>query len=72
HIIPHKLNVALNCVNADAIAMAQKLFWSRKNWLGLCMQHHDSTKQRMEKRGVVVGCDENGIPLDRASHWFRR
>ncbi|EEH5705095.1 HNH endonuclease, partial [Salmonella enterica subsp. enterica serovar Bareilly] len=27
---------------------------------------------RMEKRGVVVGCDENGIPLDRASHWFRR
>ncbi|EBS6881967.1 HNH endonuclease, partial [Salmonella enterica subsp. enterica] len=23
-------------------------------------------------RGVVVGCDENGIPLDRASHWFRR
>ncbi|MGL0121564.1 HNH endonuclease, partial [Salmonella enterica subsp. enterica] len=31
-----------------------------------------STKQRMEKRGVVVGCDENGIPLDRASHWFRR
>ncbi|EBY3152059.1 HNH endonuclease, partial [Salmonella enterica subsp. enterica] len=21
---------------------------------------------------VVVGCDENGIPLDRASHWFRR
>lgn len=68
HIIPHKLKEALNSGNAEAIAKAQKLFWSRKNWQGLCKQHHDSTKQRMEKRGVVVGCDENGIPLDRASH----
>ncbi len=72
HIIPHKLKEALNSGNAEAIAKAQKLFWSRKNWQGLCKQHHDSTKQRIEKRGVVVGCDENGIPLDRASHWFRR
>ncbi|EII5343109.1 HNH endonuclease [Salmonella enterica] len=72
HIIPHKLKEALKSGNVEAIAKAQKLFWSRKNWQGLCKQHHDSTKQRMEKRGVVVGCDENGIPLDRASHWFRR
>ncbi|MGS4774586.1 HNH endonuclease, partial [Klebsiella pneumoniae subsp. pneumoniae] len=27
--------------------------------------------QRMEKRGTVIGCDENGMPLDPASHWFK-
>lgn len=63
HIIPHKLKEALNSGNAEAIAKAQKLFWSRKNWQGLCKQHHDSTKQRMEKRGVVVGCDETVFHL---------
>ncbi|HFG0619160.1 TPA: HNH endonuclease, partial [Yersinia enterocolitica] len=31
--------------------------------------HHDSTKQRMEKSGVVIGCDMNGIPIDPNSHW---
>ena len=25
----------------------------------------------MEKRGTVIGCDENGMPLDPASHWFK-
>ncbi len=34
HIIPHKLKEALNSGNAEAIAKAQKLFWSRKNWQG--------------------------------------
>lgn len=65
HIIPHKLKEALRSGDNQAIAKAQKLFWSRKNWQGLCKQHHDSTKQRMEKRGAVIGCDENGMPLDR-------
>jgi CRISPR/Cas system-associated endonuclease/helicase Cas3 len=64
HIIPHKLKEALRSGDSQAIAKAQKLFWSRKNWQGLCKQHHDSTKQRMEKRGTVIGCDENGLPLD--------
>ncbi|AMR17050.1 TPA: HNH endonuclease [Klebsiella pneumoniae] len=71
HIIPHKLKEALRSGDSQAIAKAQKLFWSRKNWQGLCKQHHDSTKQRMEKRGAVIGCDENGMPLDPASHWFK-
>ncbi|MGQ9088597.1 HNH endonuclease, partial [Klebsiella pneumoniae] len=56
---------------SQEIAKAQKLFWSRKNWQGLCKQHHDSTKQRMEKRGTVIGCDESGMPLDPNSHWFK-
>lgn len=71
HIIPHKLKEALRSGDSQAIAKAQKLFWSRKNWQGLCKPHHDSTKQRMEKRGTVIGCDKNGIPLDPNSHWFR-
>ncbi|TPW65507.1 HNH endonuclease, partial [Providencia stuartii] len=29
----------------------------------------NSTKQRMEKSGIVVGCSEDGIPLDPNSHW---
>lgn len=71
HITPHKLKEALRSGDSVAIARAQKLFWSRSNWQGLCKQHHDSTKQRMEKRGVVIGCDESGNPLDPASHWFK-
>lgn len=72
HIIPHKLKEALRSGDADAISKAQKLFWSRSNWQGLCKQHHDSTKQRMEKRGTIIGCDESGLPLDPTSHWFKR
>ncbi|HHT2862347.1 TPA: HNH endonuclease, partial [Citrobacter freundii] len=45
------------------------LFWSKDNWQPLCKAHHDSTKQRMEKSGAVIGCDANGYPLDPASHW---
>jgi hypothetical protein len=78
HITPHKLKEALLSGDAAAISKAQKLFWSR-NWQGLCKQHHDSTKQRMEKRGSIIGCDESGIPStrrrtgsnDNVSHVFR-
>lgn len=72
HIIPHKLKEALRSGEREEIMKAQKLFWDQKNWQGLCKRHHDSTKQRMEKRGVIIGCDESGIPLDPASHWFKR
>ncbi|AFJ47154.1 HNH endonuclease [Shimwellia blattae] len=72
HIIPHKLKDALRAGDPRAIARAQKLFWDRGNWQGLCAPHHGSTKQRMEKRGVIIGCDENGMPLDPSSHWFTR
>lgn len=71
HIEPHKLKDALKSGDHLAISKAQKLFWDRGNWQGLCKQHHDSTKQRMEKRGTAIGCDANGLPLDRSSHWFK-
>jgi len=69
HIKPHKLKEALKGGDAKQIAAAQKLFWDKSNWQGLCKQHHDSTKQREEKRGHIIGCDENGLPLDPCSHW---
>jgi hypothetical protein len=69
HIEPHKLKDALKSGNPLAISKAQLLFWSKDNWQPLCKAHHDSTKQRMEKSGAVIGCDANGYPLDPASHW---
>ena len=69
HIKPHRLKEAINGGKQDEIAKAQKLFWDKANWQSLCKQHHDSTKQREEKRGHVIGCDENGLPLDPSSHW---
>ncbi len=46
-----------------------KLFWDRKNWSAICSPCHNGAKQRLEKTGVVIGCDANGIPLDPTSHW---
>ncbi|ENU1229340.1 HNH endonuclease [Providencia rettgeri] len=69
HIIPHRLRDALASGDTEWIAKAQKLFWDTNNYQSLCASHHNSTKQRMEKSGVVVGCSEDGIPLDPNSHW---
>lgn len=38
HIRPHRGNAAL--------------FWDRSNWQPLCNHHHNSAKQREERRGV--------------------
>jgi 5-methylcytosine-specific restriction protein A len=55
HIIPHQGD--------------QSLFWDSSNWQSLCKQCHDSNKQRIEKSGLVVGCDLTGLPLDPKHHW---
>lgn len=42
----------------------QDLFWDESNWQALCKLHHDSTKQREEKRkieSVQIGVD--GYPV---------
>jgi 5-methylcytosine-specific restriction enzyme A len=57
HIIPHRNDM--------------KLFWDRSNWQPLCKHCHDSYKQRLEKSGVVAGCDDSGVPIDPAHHWRR-
>ena len=43
----------------------QDLFWDESNWQALCKLHHDSTKQREEKRqvkSVQIGAD--GYPIE--------
>lgn len=50
HIEPHR-------GNAD-------LFWDEGNWQGLCKHHHDSAKQRQEKRGYSPAVGVDGWPLD--------
>ena len=56
HVIPHK---------GDEV-----LFFDRENVQSLCKTHHDSSKQRAEKRGVAeIGCDASGWPLDPNHHW---
>lgn len=73
HITPHRLKEALKSGDKETIAKAQKLFWDSSNWQGLCTSHHNSTKQKMEKRGAgLIGCDVNGYPLDPDSHWNKQ
>lgn len=35
----------------------------------LCKTHHDSTKQREERRGHMIGSDASGTPLDPRHPW---
>lgn len=69
HKIRHGLKDAIKSGNKAAISRAQKLFWDQSNWQALCKVHHDSTKQRVERRGHEIGCSELGIPLDPGHHW---
>jgi len=68
HIVPHRMKEAKT---PEEMKAAQRLFWGRKNWQGLCTPHHNSTKQRMEKTGKMAGCSTDGLPLDPNSHWFK-
>ena len=40
------------------------LFWNQDNWQSLCKTHHDSLKQREEKRGYGEAVNEDGWPSD--------
>src|SRR5690606_17095566 len=57
HIKPHRQDM--------------RLFWDKSNWQSLCEPHHNSTKQRDERRGYVTGCDVHGNPLDPNRHWAK-
>ena len=35
----------------------------------LCKVHHDSSKQRQERSGVIVGGLVDGMPIDPNHHW---
>jgi 5-methylcytosine-specific restriction protein A len=56
HVEPHRGN--------------ERAFWAGP-FQSLCKPHHDSTKQREEKQGRVIGGDIHGWPLDPAHPWNR-
>ena len=47
----------------------EELFFDTSNWQSLCKHCHDSIKAREEARGYAVGCDVDGLPLDRNHFW---
>ncbi|MDT3749758.1 HNH endonuclease signature motif containing protein [Pseudomonas kurunegalensis] len=75
-VVDHKVAPRLKDAKASGdparIKAAWKLFWSQDNWQPLCKLCHDSTKQRLEKSGRMVGCASDGRPLDPNHHWNRR
>lgn len=72
HMTAPKLSEAKASGDAAVIKDAWKLFWDEGNWQPLCKLCHDSTKQRLEKSGVLVGCAADGRPLDPNHHWNRK
>ncbi|MDT3720337.1 HNH endonuclease [Pseudomonas oryzihabitans] len=74
-VVDHKQAPRLKEAKASGdpaqLAEAWRLFWSRDNWQSLCTFCHNSTKQRLEKSGRLVGCDVSGVPLDPRHHWNR-
>ncbi|MNF88263.1 hypothetical protein D3C84_707550 [compost metagenome] len=72
HKVPPRLKDAKASGDPLRIKAAWKLFWSQDNWQPLCKFCHDSTKQRLEKTGRMVGCTTDGMPLDPNHHWNRR
>ena len=55
HVIPHRGD--------------ERLFWDRANWAALCAPCHSAHKQREEKGGGTMGCDQDGVPMDRGHPW---
>jgi 5-methylcytosine-specific restriction endonuclease McrA len=72
HKVAPRLKDAKASGDAERIKGAWKLFWNSSNWQPLCKLCHDSTKQRLEKSGRMVGCTAAGLPLDPKHHWNRR
>jgi 5-methylcytosine-specific restriction endonuclease McrA len=56
HIFPHR---------GDVVKFYRGPFQS------LCYAHHNSTKQKMEKREIEIGGDVDGQPIDKNSHWYK-
>ena len=54
HIFPHR---------GDVIKFFRGPFQS------LCYAHHNSTKQKIEKREIEIGGDESGNPIDQTAAW---
>lgn len=59
------------CNHTDKAAKATPQGFFAGPFNSLCKTHHDSTQQRQERRGYVIGCNESGLPLDPRHAWNR-
>lgn len=64
-----RITAATVCDHKIAHKGSVTLFYDRRNLQSLCKLHHDSSKQRQEHRGVEIGCDAQGNPIDANHHW---
>lgn len=55
HHIPHK--------------GSERLFFDAGNLRSMCKTCHDSVKQKQEKTGIMLGSNDQGMPLDENHHW---
>lgn len=53
----------------EPIHLAPERRLDLSNLQSLCKVHHDSTKQREEKSGKRIGCDQDGMPIDPTHPW---
>lgn len=67
-----RVTPATVCDHVDPKSKATEEGFFQGPFESLCKTHHDSTKQREEKRGHVIGCDESGAPLDPQHPWNKR
>jgi 5-methylcytosine-specific restriction protein A len=59
------------CDHADKDSKATEEGFFAGPFNSLCKAHHDSTRQREERSGHVIGCDVNGWPRDAGHHWHK-
>jgi 5-methylcytosine-specific restriction endonuclease McrA len=48
---------------------SRKLFEDPNNLQSLCPMCHISAKKIQQNKGIMPGCDENGLPLDSNHEW---
>lgn len=66
-----RVTAAIVCDHVDKASKATEEGFFAGPFQSLCKPHHDSTKQREERSGRVIGCDDDGVPLDPKHHWNR-
>jgi len=57
HIEPHRGDVAK--------------FW-KGPFMSLCVRCHNVIKKQLEESGVLIGCDQDGFPVDPKHPWGKK
>lgn len=64
-----RVTAATVCDHVDPKTKANPETFFAGPFQSLCSTHHNSSKQRDEKRGFVGGCDAQGRPNDPRHPW---